>query len=102
MKTLLLILAVQLSSCTYQDNREIVYYTGCSNIEAQLDLERSVSLLKNSLSSENILITHNRDSSFCGYKFIDGSKNKILKGAVTDYDLAVELEEFFDVQILDK
>jgi len=90
------------SSCTYQDGKRITYYTGCNSIEAELDLERSVTLLRKRLESNDILIIHSQGSSYCGYKLSAGSKDKELKGAMTDYGLALEIEDFFDLKILDQ
>lgn len=100
-KVILVVFLVSLSCASTQDPNEIIYFTNCNEVEAEIDLKRSIDFLAEDFKKLEISVSENTDSTFCGYLFKKAKATKIYKGAMTDYDLALEAESFFDVKILD-
>jgi hypothetical protein len=40
------------------------------------------------------------EDSECGYELADGIRRKKVNGAMTDYDLAILIEQFYNIKIL--
>ena len=81
-------------------------YIDCDDIEANQDLERSVDQLKESLLIFGIEVYKYQGPSGgyydCGYELAEGTRRKKIEGVRTDYDLALLIEEFYEISLLKK
>ena len=68
--------------------------------ETHGDLLRSMDGLEQKLEELGIQVMY-MNITECGYELNHGSIKKIINGALTGYDLANEIEEFYKVKILD-
>jgi thioredoxin-related protein len=100
LNVILVVFLVSQSCASTQDPNEIIYFTNCNELEAEIDVKRSIDFLAEDFKKLEILVSENTDSTFCGYLFKNAKTTKVYKGAMTDYDLAVEAESFFDIKIL--
>ena len=74
---------------------------GCSDDETKHDLSYSVRDPRGTYKLLHVEIRHVQGVKECGYRLRKGSESKLLKGAWTDVDLAVEVESFFGVRVLE-
>jgi hypothetical protein len=68
----------------------------CTDGEANQDIIRSVDNIKNQLSNSQIIWKEEKDDR-CGYLLKFGEKEKWIYGAMTDVDLWMEIEDFFEL-----
>ncbi len=97
---ILLILTITLHSCRVAE-KSIIVYNQCSDAEAAQDLVRSMDLNRKNLKNNNITVKGSNEDK-CGYQFKHKDKEKFFEGAMTDMDLLLEIEEFFDLRIISK
>ncbi len=100
MSKVLIFIVLVVSGCAVQNIRRIIYYTKCDDSEAQSELLRSIDLTKDAMRNSDIELIENQDSVFCGYRLVNGTKTEIITGVMTDYDLALEAERFFDMKLI--
>jgi len=92
LKILLSILILFLmNSCTEQ--KMLIVHDCSSNVEAELDILRSLELNKEYL--ENNEVEFKVESDKCGFTFIHGDRSKFIKGSMTDIDLMLEIKSFY-------
>lgn len=86
-------------SCNRVDEMSITVYNNCSDVEARQDLQRSVDKNKTRFQSSNITVNIRKENK-CGYLLKYKNQERFIQGAITDMDLLVEAERFFDIDIL--
>ena len=86
------------------ETKVIIAYISCDELEANLDIERSVDMIKEKLKTHEIEIYKLQgfypEDSDCGYELAHGSRRQKVNGAMTDYDLALLVEKFYNIKIL--
>ncbi len=68
----------------------------CSDVEADQDIIRSVTNIKNQLSNSQIIWKEEKDDK-CGYLLKYGEREEFIKEAMTDVDLWMEIKQFFEI-----
>ena len=87
------VIALLISCAHYKSStNKLLVNTHCDNYEIESDIEYSVEQLSSFLRENNILV--NRGKSGCGYT-LKGNQIKDIEGALTDYDLMIEIKSFF-------
>lgn len=99
--TILLILSIILLSCSAAEETSITVYNKYSDAETTQDLERSIDQNKMDIENNNITLKESNEDK-CGYLFKYKDKEKFIEGAMTDIDLLLEMEQFFDLRIISK
>lgn len=94
--TTVLILTIFLYGCKNSDERKIVVYTNCNNIETYSDLNLSIN--NDFIKNENIELEIDTIKNLCGYKLIKGNNSKNIDNVMTDYDLMLEITEFYNIK----
>lgn len=91
-----------LISCVIQthkvskEKREVVVYSKCSSRQASADILYSVNEIKEQLRKKGISVKMDSNKKLCGYLLVNGTKNKIITGALTDLELLQEVNIFFN------
>ncbi len=81
-------------------NLKVIQVNEMCGTETHGDLLRSMDGLEQKLEELGIQVMY-MNITECGYELNHGSIKKIINGALTGYDLANEIEEFYKVKILD-
>jgi len=90
-------------NCSGGDGDNVVYYyQNCGNVESNADLLNSIEKVEELLKKANITVKKGIGDYDCGYKLVMSDKEKFVEGAMTDIDLILLAEEFFDLKILDE
>ncbi len=99
MNKALLIFLFLLGGCIKKDpvisRKEIVGLVGCSESEANADIEESLNAIRELVSGKIDSIYVKKGQAGCGYEFVKGDLTKTIEGASTDVDLMVDANEFF-------
>jgi hypothetical protein len=96
---------IVLMSCVNQtqpvskEKREIVVYSKCSSGHAFSDILYSVNEIKEQLRKKGISVKTDNNMKLCGYLLVNGTKTKTITGALTDFDLLQEVNNFFKIEL---
>lgn len=82
----------------WRDGKRVEFRVMCGDPEAIADLLWSSEMLSEYLGLRGITGLVDDDSNECGYRFVDGEREKIVSGAQTDVELREELDSFFPVR----
>lgn len=93
-ETLLISFALFLTLSCEKEKTFIVH--NCSdNIEAEMDILRSVKINRNYLQKNDITIIEENNN--CGFTFKYGERSKFIYGSMTDVDLKLEIKSFYNI-----
>lgn len=98
--SLILTLVIGLTCSPNKDDKLIYYYKNCGDVESNSDLLNSIKKVKGLFNKNNILIKKGKDDRKCGYKFTVKEREEFIEGTMTDIELILMSEEFFDLKIL--
>ena len=92
------------SVITARDLKVVMVYGSCGDDDADQDLNRSIDLIVDKLKSYSIEVYKQSDPSMsdfsCGYILANGGVRKQIDGAMTDYDLALLISEFYSIDVM--
>jgi len=91
---LILLISVQCSQ--KENNRKIVVYYGCDNIEIIHDISLSITNNEKLFRELNIEIELDTLEQICGYLLINDGDKLSLKSALTDADLMLAVRNFYN------
>lgn len=83
--------------CTQNADRILEFDLSCDDHEIVLDIKRSIDNNKEFLESHNIIfreVNYNQ----CGYVMKKKSEFMEIKTALTDIDLLMEIQDFYDLE----
>lgn len=92
---------ISLISCVNQtqpaskEKREVVVYSKCSSGQASSDILYSVNEIKEQLRKKGISLKTDNNKKLCGYLLVNSTKTKTITGALTDFELLEEVNNFF-------
>jgi len=92
--TLAIISIYEISAKATEEEKKIIYFTGCENAEVVSDIENSIKGVAYYANENNILINKIARKK-CGYMLIIGNRKKVLKSALTDADLIDICKKYF-------
>ncbi len=81
-------------------NLKVIRVNEACGTETHGDLLRSIEPHEQKLEELKIQVIYTNITR-CGYELKHGSNRKIINGALTGYDLALEIEKFYKVKLLD-
>ena len=86
------------------ETKVLIAYISCDELEANIEIERSVDMIEERLKTHEIEIYKLQgfypEDSDCGYELAHGARRQKVNGAMTDYDLALLVEKFYNIKIL--
>lgn len=89
----IILVSILLFGCAQAGGKRALFVnTKCDDHEIGSDIEYSVKQLSAFLGENNIRIA--KGNSGCGYT-LKGDQIKDIEGALTDYDLMIEIKSFF-------
>lgn len=83
-------------SCLQPNKKSITVLKGCESNEAISDIELSIKNNETFLKQNGIEIKYSQEK--CGYTLINGKKEKLIEGAITDVGLFEEVKEFYNIK----
>lgn len=95
--TFFLLMCLSWNSFAANEGKRIYYYAGCDNPEIYSDIETSISGITNFAKNNNILLIELDKPKKCGYLLVFGKKKKQISSALTDVDLLLLSEKFFEL-----
>ena len=94
---ILFVMLITSLQCNQKANeRKIIVFTGCDNIEIVQDIELSISNNLKLIKEKHIIVEMDSVAIECGYKLLKNTDEMKIETALTDVDLMITINEFYN------